>query len=133
MCLMVPGNEVKVLVASKDVTCYKVLDSSQRGPYRYMTYELGELKTGGLDEVGFFNDTKTRRPYEYMAVNQGFHSFKSREGARVEARDWNYDYDMAVYRAVIPAGARYISGIFVINGKEYRSYASNALMVLELV
>lgn len=130
MCLIVPGNEVKVLVASKDVTCYKVLDNAQRGPYRHLTYELGVERAGGLDEVGTLNDTKTWRPYDYMSVHQGFHSFKSREGARVEARDWNYG--MAVYRAVIPAGARYISGIFVINGKEYRSYASNALTVLEL-
>lgn len=131
MCLIVPGNEVKVLVASKDVTCYKVLDMARRGPYRRLTYELGVERTGGLDEVGTLNDTKTRRPYDYMSVHQGFHSFKSREGARVEVRDWNYG--MAVYRAVIPAGARYISGLFVINGKAYRSYASNALMVLELV
>jgi len=129
MCLIVPGKEVKVLVASKDVTCYKVLDNALRGPYRHMTYGMGELKTGDLDEVGSFRDDRDWRPYEYRAVFRGFHSFKSREGARVEAHDWNFG--MSVYRAVIPAGSRYISGIFTVGGREFTSYASNALMVLE--
>lgn len=127
MCLMVLGG-VKVLVAGEDMICYKVLTRHGHSPFRKMLYHPGEVMTSELDTEGTQPKNYEGEPYGFHEVNEGLHSFVHLSDAEYEARDWAMQ-DMAVWRAVIPRGSRYIVG----KCRGDASYASDALKLVKRI
>lgn len=125
MCLRVENN-TKIETAQEDIICYKVfrteLLSGRFGllsPYRKMKYIPDVLYT--LEKP-----LKIEMAWACLVVEEGFHSFVSRDSAQAFLDD-NYVRKPAILKCKIPKGAKFIRGTFI----NYESICSDQIIVLQ--
>ncbi len=124
MCLIC-NNDSKIVVADKDIVCYKVLRVSSRqrieSPFQQFRYKVGKTyKTG----------TRLKKIHEdgEDVVKKGFHSFlypidaiKLKFITSLEVSNYK------VYKCVIPKGTKIIYGKYFV----WPSIVSEAIKVVE--
>ena len=142
MCLYLKDKKSKV--ATKDITCYKVLveheDFGPRGgitrryntPFQEAPAKLGvTLKAYGGIELGKLTWAKSAMAegYTHYVAAGVIHTFKTLRGARKAVNDDNYcfGYQPVIVKCVIPKGTEYFEGVF-----EYTGIASYASVKVEV-
>ena len=114
MCLTITSD--KVLVAKKNVVCYKVLTKHQRSPFHYFRYERGLIHLSDM-----------RLDLEkYDPVEKGFHTFSSY--FRIWIARFNIEFGsdsgrMKIYKFIIPKGTYYYKGTWW----KYKGYCSESI------
>lgn len=124
MCLTVEYN-AKIETAQEDIICYKVFKTEVHtgrfsfiSPYRKMKYIPDVLYT--LEKP-----LKIDIAWACLVVEEGFHSFVSRDSAQAFLDD-NYVRKPAILKCKIPKGAKFIRGTFI----NYESICSDQIIVL---
>ena len=142
MCLYLKDKKPKV--ATKDITCYKVLVEFEeigprggikrkyRTPFQEAPAKLGvTLKAYGCIKLGkltWAKDTMAQGYTHFVAAGL-IHTFKTLQGARKAVNDDNYcfGYQPVIVKCVIPKGTEYFEGVFEYTG--INSYASSKVEV----
>ncbi len=128
MCLRVEKDALK-RIAQEDIPCFKVLrKNTYISPYASESYVFGERKYAEIGKLLDFGYSRrltilTGDLSNYMAIEQGLHTYVTREDANV------YESEESIFvlcDAIIPKGAEYYEGKFFIDGK---AYVSNRLIV----
>ena len=146
MCLVT--EQLKPKIASKDITCYKILlltsDNFYISPYRHFTFFENQVNPKKVfkakkswwtinihgDDLELFNDNGI----DAFTLNSGvFHMYKDYDSA-VKAIKWLVPREKesyAIFECVIPKGSRYYEGFTSI----YRlpSIASDKLKVVKQI
>lgn len=144
MCLKLKEGNTRLIVADKDIVCYKVLlmfpDGTYVSMYQRASYELNKLM---VDNVKLDKHKSNSYNGFTQVVGAGcFHTFKNLEDAKKimnetknEGVYYTNKFTPIVVRCIIPKGARYYSGSFnfLFCTEEYESYASKKLMVTDEV
>jgi hypothetical protein len=130
MCLTVRNN-TKIETTKEDIICYKVfrteLYSGRFGllsPYQGMKYSPNVLYT--LEKP-----LKIDVVWECPIVEEGFHSFVSRESAQMFLNGSEYVRRPVITKCKIPKGAKFVRGIFRVVGVNYESICSDQIIVLQ--
>jgi len=138
MCLKLKEGNTRLIVADKDIVCYKILlqypDGTYHSPYQRTQYELNNLM---CDSV---NVWKYRSDKTWNVGAGGFHTFaKFDEVKKVFDETFNDGlypgFNPVIVKCFIPKGTKYYSGSFnfLFCGEKYESYASKKLMVIDEV
>ena len=146
MCLIT--EQLKPKIASKDITCYKILlltsDNFYISPYRHFTFFENQVNPKKVfkakkswwtinihgDDLELFNDNGI----DAFTLNSGvFHMYKDYDSA-VKAIKWLVPREKesyAIFECVIPKGSRYYEGFTSI----YRlpSIASDKLKIVKQI
>ena len=146
MCLVT--EQLKPKIASKDITCYKILlltsDNFYISPYRHFTFFENQVNPKKVfkakkswwtinihgDDLEVFNDNGI----DAFTLNSGvFHMYKDYDSA-VKAIKWLVPREKesyAIFECVIPKGSRYYEGFTSI----YRlpSIASDKLKIVKQI
>ena len=135
MCLSLLDTEIKV--AQEDIVCYKVMEKQGEtliSPYQNMRYKCGEM---------YVSETPITVKYGIAMtayVEEGFHTFSNKKEAQHFASTlprWMcvccYPCPYVVVKCLIPAGTRYVRGVFFEIGKSFNSFCSGRIMALEEV
>ncbi len=148
MCLRVTKDSV-VQIAQEDIRCFKVLMHNLTSPYRSEPYRLGETKVATIgamrefgagaeriDRLSWWVDHAQLAKYElanYMAIDEGLHTFTNEEDAREFISGKHYV--LIICEAIIPEGSKYYFGEFdQIRDRSpisFESYVSEKLIVKE--
>ena len=109
----------KLKVAKKDIIVYKVFKKSHDGNndllsvftnFRWKVNELMEANT--YDKELFREEIKTDK----FIGNGVFHTFKNKRDAKylikLLGEIWGSEYDLTVYKCIIPKGTEYVKGYF---------------------
>ena len=128
MCLILKDDS-KIVIADKDIVCYKVLRVFSKGgiesPFQEFRYEIGET---------YHTDKRLKKIRDHAngvyVIKKGFHSFPH----HIDAVSFNkesllYTLNSKVYKCIIPKGTRMIFGDFV----GMPSIASEAIKIIERV
>lgn len=122
MCLDL-GKVAEVLIAEKDIKCYKVClrtgSSTYRSPYQNAPIQLGVKYSSKLNVIELYPDG--------YGVERGLHTFISSSGVIAFARN-SYSRPPVILRAVIPKGSCYYKGRF----GSYGSYCSDTIIYTEV-
>ena len=123
MCLYLEKDNPIVLIADKDITCYKVLRTYYKtlhSPYQYFDWELNKLYTVKLPLK------KDARKNDRGIINKGLHSFSMLKRAKSSGVFLNYN-GRKIYKAIIPKGSYYYYN------SDKKEYASNQLIIIKKV
>ena len=138
MCLKLKEGNTKLIVADKDIVCYKILlqypDGTYHSPYQRLPYELNKLM---CDSV---NVWKYRSDKTWNVGAGGFHTFAKFDEVK-KAFDENFSdglypgFNPVIVKCFIPKGTKYYYGSFsfLFCAEKYESYASKKLMVTDEV
>lgn len=157
MCLTLTADERDVLVAEEDIVCYKILYTIKdyldfykssilsrleyksimdvhvldglgylyMSPYRRSPYVIGETYTSVLDEA------VERSSGNMFSVEKGLHTFAKLAEAKADIIE---PFDgVLIVKCRIPAGSKYYKGKFFTIGSPVESYASDTLVLDEVV
>lgn len=107
MCLHIDPNNNTLHTADKDIVCYKVVLAKygKHGTPAFISDYYDFIYTLGKE---YAEERFQTAPYGNGTIALGFHSFNKLKNAVAEAEESNYDY--ALLRCIIPAGARYWDG-----------------------
>lgn len=151
MCL----NNIKKITVDEDIVCYKVVNSyKEPSPhgfirFRYIAdvyyskylrfiYKLNEEYTS---DIGIHNDyifdIDTNRYMLAQIINEGFHSYKHLDDAKIAAKDFVLRNTSIILKCIIPKGSTCYEGTFTesINEKyhKFESFASDKIKIIEEV
>ena len=138
MCLKLKEGNTRLIVADKDVVCYKILlqysDGTYSSPFQRMHYELNNLM---CDNV---NVWKYRSDKTWNVGAGGFHTFAKFDEVK-KAFDESFkvaffpNCNPVIVKCFIPKGTKYYYGSFsfLFCTEKYESYASKKLMVTDEV
>lgn len=157
MCLTLTADERDVLVAEEDIVCYKILYTIKdyldfykssilsrleyksimdvhvldglgylyMSPYRRSPYVIGETYTSVLDEAVESSSGNM------FSVEKGLHTFAKLAEAKADIIE---PFDgVLIVKCRIPAGSKYYKGKFFTIGSPVESYASDTLVLDEVV
>ena len=163
MCLTLTADERDVLVAEEDIVCYKILYTIKdyldfynikdcpdfnmslmlsrieyksimdvhvldglgylyMSPYRRSPYVIGETYTSVLGEA------VERSSGNMFSVEKGLHTYAKLADAKADTFD-----GVLIVKCRIPAGSKYYKGKFFTIGSPVESYASDTLVLDEVV
>lgn len=117
MCLDLTKSQCQVLIAEKDIVCYKFVNKVTDRfftPYRGSEIIIGETYTSEL-KLNFDNESVNNILYNENdivgTVEKGLHSFKSFKSACKECQG-KYNKRNRVVKCIIPKGSSYYVGVF---------------------
>lgn len=140
----VDGADSRLLIAEKDIVCYKFLERMEHTDYDE------SLTTRILRWIGIKPERKSTYSYvtpyqctdvvigetytshlvlEYGCVEIGLHSFANEKDALSKSKKIVQRLPIVIVRCIIPKGSEYCVGTFDV----FVSYASSALTYLEIV
>lgn len=118
MCLTTTSNHYRI--AREDIICYKIykrLGDEEFSPYLHVP----------RPEIGVICKTNLGNPCEiaeYYTIEEGFHSFMSKEDAKRCASLENF-VEPVIYKCIIPKGSKYYEGFFGLRP----SYCSDTIVI----
>ena len=138
MCLKLKEGNTRLIVADKDIVCYKLLlkypDGTYHSPYQRLPYELNKLM---CDSV---NVWKYRSHKTWNVGAGGLHTFANFDDAKKVLYRTFYNlglpgFNPVIVKCFIPKGTKYYYGSFsfLFCPEKYESYASKKLMVTDEV
>ena len=126
MCLYIT-TLTKKEIASKDITCYKVVLPH---PHIKEAYITPYMSMGVGIGAEFKSNIVIEELHEItMTIEKALHSFVNLEDAILEYRNW-VAYDASVIKCIIPKGSTYYKGRYEI---ENDSYASDCIKYVEKI
>lgn len=125
MCLDIKF-DARECIATKDITCYKLVETTGWGRSPYKTFYMSKrIKLGVMYRSSI--EIK-RRPFN-IEIHRALHSFRTKTDLFDRYPKSTRFRNVHVMKCIIPKGAKYYMGTF--NG--CRAYASNRLRYDEIV
>lgn len=128
MCFYIHPNHQQMKTATKDIMCFKILDSRRESPFRYFYYEFNKLYKSQISFVPnkILGENGKIKVLPSTKIDTGLHSLISKKAA-VRFKRERFVYQYLIYEAVIPAGANYYYN------PDTGEYVSNRLIVKSIV
>ena len=133
MCLYTKQTEPEI--AKEDIICYKFY-------VRYDETLFSPYQESRAPEIGIVANTELGRSYRptdigsyihnflgFKRIDKGFHSFKTLEEVEREVNKYKREFDLVIFKCIIPRGSSYYKGIF---NDRYESYCSNSIKLIEI-